>query len=219
MLRVGLTGSLGSGKSTAAQLFAARGAHLLNADEIGRGLMQPGQPVYAAIVARFSPGILLPDKKLDRPAIARIVFADPAALSDLNAIVHPATIVRQTELLAGIAAADPHGVAIIESALIFETAHNGPDGWRSRFDRIILVTAPEADRIARFIERTHPNPNPAERSALQAEACRRLAQQLPEEKKAELADYILTNNGNLAHLEAQVDRLWPDLQRTARTNV
>jgi dephospho-CoA kinase len=219
MLRVGLTGSLGSGKSTAAHIFFARGAHLVNADEISRGLMQPGQPVYDAIVARFGPRILLFDKKLDRPAIARIVFSDKAALADLNAIVHPATIARQAELLVGIAATDPHGVAIIESALIFETTHNGPDGWRSRFDRIILVTAPEADRIARFIERTHPNPTPAERSALEAEARRRLAQQLPEEKKADLADYILTNDGNLAHFEAQVDRLWPDLQRAARTNV
>ncbi len=219
MLRVGLTGSLGSGKSTAAQLFAARGAHVLNADGIGRELMQPGQPVYAAIVERFGKSILLPDQKLDRPAIARIVFSDKAALRDLNAIVHPSTLVRQAELVAKIAAADPYAIAIIESALIFETVHSGPKGWRSRFDRVILIIAPEADRIARFIERTHPNPTPAERAALEAEAHRRLAQQLPEEEKAKLADYILTNDGNLARLAAQVDRLWPDLQRAARINV
>jgi len=215
MLRVGLTGSLGSGKSTAAKLFAARGAHLLNADDLGRELMQPGQPVYDAIVERFGQSILLPDRKLDRGAIARIVFSDPAALRDLNAIVHPATIARQSELVDSLSATDPHGIAIIESALIFETEHGG--GWRDRFDRILLLTAPEADRIARFIQRANPNPTPAERATHEAEARRRLAQQLPEDQKAKLADAILTNDGNLANLEAQINQLWPELQRAART--
>ncbi len=94
MLRVGLTGSLGSGKTTAGKLFAARGARVFNADEIGRELMQPGQPVYDKIVTRFGSDIVLSTGDLDRPAIARIVFADPAMLANLNAIVHPATLAR-----------------------------------------------------------------------------------------------------------------------------
>ncbi len=88
MLRVGLTGGLGSGKSTAAKLFAAHGAHVLQSDAIGRELMQPGQAVYAAIVQHFGPGVVLPDGRLDRAALAQIAFAE-GRVEELNAIVHP----------------------------------------------------------------------------------------------------------------------------------
>src|SRR5271156_201207 len=94
MLRVGLTGSLGSGKSTAARLFAAHGAHVLQSDVIGRELMQPGQAVYAAIVERFGNAVVLPDRQLDRGALAKIAFTD-GRVEELNAIVHPAVIARQ----------------------------------------------------------------------------------------------------------------------------
>lgn len=228
LLRVGLTGSLGSGKSTAAELLRQHGAHILNADDIGRQLMQPGQPVYDKIVARFGPDILLPDgnagqesgrpelRPLDRPAIASLVFNDEAALADLNAIVHPATIARQAELAAQIS--DPHAVVVVESALIFETPHAGPLGWRSRFDRVILVTAPEPLRIARFVARINPHPTPTEQASLEAEARRRLARQMPEEQKLHLADVVLYNDSTLAHLQAQVDALWPKLQQAARAS-
>jgi dephospho-CoA kinase len=216
MLRVGLTGGLGSGKSTAAQLFAKRGAHVFNADEIGRELMQPGEAVFDQIVKRFGRDVVLPDGRLNRPAIARIVFNDESALADLNAIVHPATITRQTELIAAIP--DPHAVAVVESALIFESPHGGPEGYRTRFDRIVLVTAPEAMRIARFVARMNPTPTAEQRAELEAEARRRLARQIPEEQKARLADYILRNDGSAARLEAQIDELWPRLQRAARAN-
>lgn len=217
MLRVGLTGGLGSGKSTASALFAALGAHILSADEIARALMQPGEAVFDAIVASFGPGVLLPNGTLDRPALAKLAFSG-GRVEELNAIVHPATIARQTALSDAIFARDPHAVVIVESALIFETKFGGEDGWRNRFDKLILVTAPEELRIARFIARSSVGRtlSETEKSALESEAHRRIAQQIPDEQKAALCDYVLTNNGALTELEWQVDQLWPLLLEAAQ---
>ena len=216
LLRVGLTGGLGSGKSTAASLFAALGAHILSADEIARALMKPGQTVYDQIVATFGPSVVLPDGRLHRPILAHIAFTLNRA-AELNAIIHPATIARQTELADEIAAAHPNAVVIVESALIFETKFGGEDGWRKRFDKLILVTAPEELRIARFIARTIPTGvvNDEMRAILEADAHRRIAQQIPDDQKASLCDYVLTNNGPLTELEWQVDQLWPLLLAAA----
>jgi len=227
VLRVGLTGSLGSGKSTAAGLFAGYGAHILEADAIARALMQPGEPVYAAIVAKFGPSVLLPDAdshsdskaQLDRAALARLAFAPGCGqqLEDLNAIIHPATIARQAELTDAIAARDPHAVVIVESALIFETKFGGADSWRSRFDKLILVTAPEEVKVARFIARMAAGRTliDAERKAIEDDAYRRLARQMSDEHKAGLVDYVLVNDGPLKELEWQVEQLWPLLQQQA----
>jgi dephospho-CoA kinase len=236
MLRVGLTGGLGSGKSTAAKLFAALDAHVLNADAIGRELMQPGQSVHAAIVAHFGKGVVLDDGSLDRRALARIAFVD-GRVDELNAIVHPAVIARQAELTAEIFARDARAVVMVESALIFETRYSEANHgetysmeskvgwevdrrsgsrWHRRFDRIILVTAPEEVKIARFVARSAEGlMTPARRTELEAEAQRRLAQQIPDEQKSSLCDYVLSNGGSLTELEWQVDQLWPILQAAA----
>jgi len=226
VLRVGLTGGLGSGKSTAAALFAALGAHVLSADEIARSLMRPGEAVYDRIAATFGPSVVQQDGQLDRPALARIAFAE-GRVDELNAIVHPATIARQAALAAEIAVRDRHAVVIVESALIFETKYGetkygetkygGEDGWRHRFDKLILVTAPEEHRIARFVARSAAGRalSSEETAALEAEAHRRIAQQLPDDHKAALCDYVLTNSGPLTELEWQVDRLWPLLAAAA----
>jgi len=113
VLRVGLTGGLGSGKSTAAQMFRAKGAYVLQADEIGRALMQPGQAVYAAIVERFGRGVVTFAETLDRTALAKIAFED-GRVEELNAIVHPATIARQAELIAEIGAKDKEARAGVQ---------------------------------------------------------------------------------------------------------
>jgi len=152
MLRVGLTGGLGSGKTIAAQRFAELGAQVLYADEIARGLMEPGQKVHQEIVASFGNSIVAADGKLDRPLLARTAFGE-RRIEELNAIIHPATIARQAELIAEIETRNPHAVVIVESALVFETRHGGVDAWRSRFDRIILVRAAESTKLARFVER------------------------------------------------------------------
>ncbi len=216
MLRVGLTGGLGSGKSTAAGIFQSLGAHILSSDEIGRALMQPGEAVFDAVVAAFGPSVLLPDGKLDRPALARLAFAG-GRLEELNAIVHPAVINRQTDLAAAIGQRDSNAIVIVESALLFETKYGGGEGWRHRFDTLILVTAPEEVRIARFIARSTAgrSVSPEELADLTAEAYRRIAQQIPDEQKSSLCDYILINDGPLSELEWQIDRLWPLLKTSS----
>ena len=223
MLRVGLTGGLGSGKSTAARLFAAHGAHVFQSDGIGRELMEPGQTVYAAIIQHFGKTVVLPDGRLDRGALAKIAFSD-GRVEELNAIVHPAVIARQAELSEEIVARDPGAVVMVESALIFETNYGGAEAadkkrWSSRFDRIILVTAPEEVKIARFVARSAAGEAiTRERKAeLEAEARRRLAQQISDEQKSALSDYVLTNGGALTELEWQVDQLWPILKTAAES--
>ena len=222
MLRVGLTGGLGSGKSTAARLFAQCGAYVLQADEIARDLMQPGEAVYNSIVQHFGQGVVLPDGQLDRAELARIAFAEGRA-EELNAIVHPATIAEQAAITDEIAEEDPVAVVIVESALIFETKHGLPQSgettqpWRTRFDCIILVTAEDNTKIERYLERiAEGKPLSDERKAeLTAEARRRLSQQMTDEQKAELSDFILTNDGPLSELEEQVEELWPVLRYAA----
>jgi len=219
MLRVGLTGGLGSGKSTAGRLFRSHGAHVLEADAIGRELMQSGEAVYAAIVDHFGPGVISPNGELDRHALARIAFGE-GRVEELNAIVHPAVIARQAELAEAIFAQDASAVVMVESALIFETKHSGEEkgeGWRRRFDRVILVTAPDEVKVARFVARAAGERilTDRERAELEAEAQRRLDQQIPDEQKAALCDYVLTNGGALTELEWQVDQLWPILKAAA----
>ena len=236
MLRVGLTGGLGAGKSTAARLFAALGAHVLQSDAIGRELMEPGQPVYAAIIAHFGRNVVQPDGRLDRAALAKIAF-DDGRVEELNAIVHPAVIGRQAELTEAISQQDRRAIVMVESALIFETKHGetkhgetrhgddkssetkhgGEARWHNRFDRIILVTAPEEVKIARFVARCAAGETltAERREKLEAEARLRLAQQIPDEQKSALCDYVLTNGGPLTELEWQVDQLWPILKAAA----
>jgi dephospho-CoA kinase len=231
MLRVGLTGGLGSGKTTAARLFAALGAHVLQADAIGRELMEPGQVVYAAIVDHFGNGVVQPDSRLDRAALAKIAFAD-GRVEELNAIVHPAVIARQAALSEAIFQKDQHAIVMVESALIFETKYGETKHgetkhgdsqiterarWHNRFDRIILVRAPEEVKIARFVARSAAGEalTAERREKLEAEARLRLAQQIPDEQKSALCDYVLTNGGPLTELEWQVDQLWPILKAAA----
>ena len=228
MLRGGLTGGLGSGKSTATQRFAELGAVVFSADEIGRQLMQPGDAVYAAIVKRFGAGVVSRDGTdgspcgtLDRAALARIAFGgaekDAGRLEELNAIVHPAVIARQAELIEEVAARDANAVVIVESALIFETKFAGEGGWRRRFDRLIFVKASEELKIARFVARATGGKTltEEERRAFEAEARRRIARQTETERNAVNCDYVLTNDGSVEQLQAQVDALWPALKNAA----
>jgi dephospho-CoA kinase len=199
-----LTGGLGSGKSTVLRMLVELGAHGLSADEIGRELMEPGTAVFAAIVARFGDGVVGADGRLNRPELARIAFGE-GRVEELNAIVHPATIARQGELAAAIFARDPKAIVVVESALIFETQYG--DGWRERFDRLILVTAPEDAKVARFVERA----GGGDRSALEAEARRRLARMIPDAVKAERCDFVIENDGSVEELRAKVRAVWEEL--------
>ena len=203
-LRVGLTGGLGSGKSTVAAMLKDLGAYVLSADEIGRKLMEPGQACYVAIVEHFGEGVVRGDGTLDRPALAKIAFGD-GRVEELNAIVHPATIGLQEKIAGEIFRRDPEAIVVVESALIFESTHG--KGWRERFDTLILVTAPEELKIARFVARS----GIGDRTALEAEAKRRLAQMIPDEVKAAQCDYVIRNDGTIGELQARVDAVWKAL--------
>lgn len=222
MLRVGLTGGLGSGKSTAARLLAAHGAHVLQSDVIGRELMMMRRDggLYDAIVARFGPEVVLANGKLDRAALAKIAFTE-GRVEELNAIVHPAVIARQAELMQRIFDDDPAAVVVLESALIFETKHGGKNGWRSRFDCVVLVTAPEDIRIERYVSRMSEgsDDNASRRKSFAAEARHRIKHQMSDVEKTALADYVLTNAGPIQELEWQVDQLWPILKAASEANL
>ena len=214
MLRVGLTGDLGSGKSTVARMFAARGAVVLSSDEMGRAMMQPGETVYAAIVASFGKGVVAADGSLDRHELARLAFSEGRA-EELNAIVHPAVLAEQARQVAEIARTKPDAIVVVESALIFSTKHGtGEQPWSKRFDRIVLVTAPETQKVMRFVERVAAGRelDAKERASLEADAQRRLAMQT--ENDAHAAEcLVIRNEDGLEALEAEVDAVWAELRQ------
>jgi dephospho-CoA kinase len=218
MLRVGLTGGLGSGKSTVAGYLRELGAEVIEADELGRAQMEPGQEVYSEIVRAFGPEVVSPDGRLNRARLAELAFQG-GRLDELNAIVHPAVIAAQRRWMDSVFARDPAAVAVIESALIFEVERDARArgeketvlaDWRRRIDRVIVVTAPDELKIARYADRICPS-GPG-REAVEADARRRLAHQIPDAEKAARADYVLENAGDPSALRAQVAELWQRLK-------
>jgi dephospho-CoA kinase len=216
MLRVGLTGGLGSGKTAVAGFLRALGGHVLEADAVGRELMQPGQQVYQAIVEAFGAQVLSADASLNRRLLADLAFRQNR-LSDLNRIVHPAVIAAQQAWAEHLFAAEPSAVAIIESALIFEADREGTaPGWRQRFDRIVLVTAPVEVRTSRYVERMRQQPNAPSCAELEADARSRLAAQIPDSEKILLADFVINNDGPLDETRRQTERIFAELAAAAR---
>ena len=218
MLRVGLTGGLGSGKSTVAAYLRELGAQVIEADALGRQMMEPGQSVYTQIVHAFGPDVVDPDGHLNRARLAELAFKG-GRLNELNAIIHPAVIAAQQKWMKEIFASDPAAVAVIESALIFEVVRDArlrgeTEGvladWRSRIDRIILVTAPDELKISRYVARLAPAASA--REAAEADARRRLAHQIPDAEKAVQSDYVLDNAGDKQALRIQVVNLWQRLK-------
>ena len=219
MLRVGLTGGVGSGKTAAVAMLRELGAEVSQSDEVGRALMQPGTAVFAAIVAHFGEGVLTVDGLLDRAALARIAFAD-GRVEELNAIVHPAVIAAQAAWFDAVAAWDAEAVAVVESALIFETKHGAADGaptWKDRFDRIVVLTAAEDVRRGRYIERVSGLDSVVaaadETGRIVADFGRRAVAQWSDARKASLADFVVTNEGSLAELRTAMTGLFDVLKR------
>ena len=191
MLRIGLTGGIGSGKSTVAALLAERGARVVDADRIAREVVAPGTPGLAAVVAEFGPGVVAPDGSLDRPALAAVVFADPAARARLDGIVHPLVRARAAE---SIAAAPADAVVVQDVPLLVETGQAGS------YDLVLVVETDEEVRVARLVER-----------GLSAEDARaRIASQATDEQRRAVADVVLRNDGDRDALAAQVDRFWAE---------
>jgi dephospho-CoA kinase len=217
MLRVGLTGGLGSGKSTVAGIFQELGAAVISADQLGRQLMQPGEPVYAAIVAAFGQGVVRGDGSLDRKALAKLAFQHNQA-DLLNHIVHPAVIAAEEEWTRGVFAADPKRVAIVESALIFEVEKWGTaPGWAERFDTLILVIVPDEVKIARFVARMMASDGPeSRREALTKDARARMAMQIPDQEKAGRCEYVIDNSGSLDETRKRVEGIYRELVQAAQ---
>lgn len=200
MLRVGLTGGLASGKSFVGEALAALGCHLLKADELGHRLLLPGTEVYRRVVDEFGPSILDAEGRIQRRALAQVVFADPEKLARLNAIVHPAVIEEEERWMAGVAAADPHGIAVVEAAILIET------GSYRRFDRIVLALCSREQQIERAMKRD---------GLSREEALQRLERQMPLEEKRKFADFIIDTSGEKEQTLAQVRRLYEELRRLA----
>jgi dephospho-CoA kinase len=210
MLRVGLTGGLGSGKSTVAGMFEQLGAAVISADQLGRQLMQPGEPVYAAIVQTFGPAVVRDDGSLDRKALAELAFQHNQA-DALNHIVHPAVVHAEEEWMRDVFAADPARVAIVESALIFEVEKWGTaPGWTQRFDKLILVTVPDEIKVRRFVARMGAS------AGAEADARARIAAQIADEVKASRCDYVIDNTGPIDQTRKVVEGIYRELVEAAR---
>ena len=192
MFRIGLTGGIGSGKSTAAARFAELGAVVIDADQLAREVVAVGTPGLARVIERFGAELLRPDGSLDRPALGQRVFADAAALADLNAIVHPLVAERGAELMA---AAGPDAVVVYDVPLLAE--NELADG----FDAVVVVEAPLALRLERL----------AGRGLDEATARARIARQASDEQRRAVATVVLDNSGSRAALERQVDAAWRQL--------
>ena len=189
--------------------MVALGAHLIQADEISHQLMQPGQNVYYEVVAHFGREILNYDGRVNRSKLAEAAFGKSAPgtgsrIEELNRIVHPAVIRRQLEWLEETGRQHPGAIAIVEAALIIEA------GAAKGFDRLIVVTCSDEQRVARFAARQK-----IDLDAARKEVARRMAAQLPEAEKIKAADYVIDNSGSLDHTQEQVRQLWEKLRAAA----
>ncbi|MFI9718847.1 dephospho-CoA kinase [Streptomyces sp. NPDC052396] len=197
MVKVGLTGGIGSGKSEVSRLLAARGAVIVDADRIAREVVQPGTPGLAAVVAEFGPEVLAADGTLDRPRLGAIVFADEERLGALNAIVHPLVRARSLELEGE---AGPGAVVVHDVPLLAE------NGLAPLYDLVVVVDAGEQTRLDRLVRL---------RGMTEDEARARMAAQATREDRLAVADLVIDNNGPLAALEARVDEVWRELRGRA----
>jgi dephospho-CoA kinase len=201
MLSVALTGNAASGKSSVCALFAGWGATVIDADRLVREVQAPGSPVLDAIRERFGPGVLRSDGALDRAALRRIVFADPAARAALNAIVHPAVQARRATLLAE-ARARGDRIVVSDIPLLFEVLDP------AQFDVVVLVDAPDSVRRERLVR---------DRGLLPEEADRLLAAQLPSGPKRARSHVVIDNDGSRDALRAQAEHAWHRLLDLTRT--
>ena len=192
MLLVGLTGGIGSGKSTVAKLLAERGAVVVDADRIAREVVEPGGPAYQPMIDRFGAEIVRPDKTLDRAAIAAQAFAGADALADLNAITHPAIRTVMAERIA--AQANTDNVVVVDIPLL---AEGGPAAYG--LSGVIVVDAPVEVAIQRLVEG---------RGLGESDARARVAAQASREDRRKLADVVIDNAGSPEDLARQVDDVW-----------
>lgn len=194
---IGLTGGIGSGKTTVAALLAQKGAFVIDTDIIAREVMQPSGPLLATVRREFGDGVIREDGELDRPALARIIFSDDAKRTRLNEITHPEILKR---VLAIIGTQPPSAMIVVVVPLLFES------GFEHSCDRVIVVLAPPELRRQRLQER-----DGISSSGVEA----RMRAQLPASEYEQRADIIIRNDGNLTALGREVDRAWEKLVSSA----
>jgi dephospho-CoA kinase len=199
VLLVGLTGGIGAGKSTVADLLTERGAVLVDADEVARAVVETGQPALAKLVDRFGAGILDADGRLDRPALAKLAFVDDQSRRDLEAITHPAI---NEEFGRRVAAAPSDAIVVLDVPLLVES----PQARERGYETVIVVESPRSVRLARL----------EARGVDRADAEARMAAQAGDDERRKIATYVLDNSGDHASLRRQVDEVWADLERRHR---
>ncbi|HEX9224685.1 MAG TPA: dephospho-CoA kinase [Candidatus Acidoferrales bacterium] len=199
MLRVGLTGGIGCGKSVVAAMLREQGFLVLDADTLAHQLVEPGQPAYDDVLQEFGKGVCDASGKIDRAKLAAIVFAEPAKLARLNQIVHPRVAEAQERLFTEWQRTHPRGVAVVEAALLVEAgAHN-------RLDRLVVVWCRPEQQVERL----------RERGMSAEEAQRRIASQMPLEEKRRLAEFQIDCSGTIEDTRQQVERLVAQLRQLA----
>ncbi|PPF52256.1 dephospho-CoA kinase [Clavibacter michiganensis] len=196
MRRIGLTGGIAAGKTVVADRLAELGAVRIDADRLAREVVEPGTPALAEIARRFGPDVIAADGSLDRPALGAVVFRDPDARRDLEAITHPAVRALSGQRMAEAEEQDPDAVVVYDIPLLVES------GRVDEFDRIVVVHAPREERIRRLVELRGMPPEEAER---------RIASQATDAERLAVADDVVDSGVSLASTLAQTDRLWANL--------
>lgn len=194
MTVIAVTGGIGAGKSTVCRRLGQLGAQVIDADQLARDVVAPGTPGLAEVVRAFGPDVLNADGSLNRPALAAVVFSDPDRRAVLNGIIHP-RVQAESERL--VAAAGPGATVVYDIPLLVET------GGRSRFDIVVVVTAPREMRIARLV---------SERGMTRAEAERRIDAQATDAERAAVADVLIDSSGSIVDTWIEVDALWRRIQ-------
>ena len=197
MLRVGLTGGIGAGKSEVSARLAAQGAVVIDADAIAREVVEPGTDGLAEVVEAFGPEVLLPDGRLDRPRLGEIVFGDPELRGKLNAIVHPRVGARMAEL---------EGEAAAGAIVVHDVPLIAEGGRTDAYDLVVVVDAPPRAQIDRLVRR---------RGMTREQARARMAAQATREQRLAIGDIVIDNSGSLTELDRQVGDLWAELRRRA----
>jgi dephospho-CoA kinase len=200
MLRVGLTGGLATGKTFVGKRLAELGCFVLRADDLGHAVLQPGGEAWGPVVAAFGNGILEETGEIDRRKLGGLVFDQPERLAALNAIMHPLIFRRQEALLARAAALQPHGIAVVEAAIMFET------GSHVRYQKIIVTVCREEQQIERAMKRDQ----------LTLEQVRaRMDRQMPLAEKVKRADYVIDTSGTKDETHHQIEQVYESLRSIA----
>ncbi|HKR85922.1 MAG TPA: dephospho-CoA kinase [Terriglobales bacterium] len=206
MIKVGLTGGIASGKSLVSRMFTELGAHTIDADELAHELMTPGQPAYNEIVEKFGDSILHPDKTINRSKLAELAFDKKRPrIYELNRILHPGVIQKYEGWMDDIEKQEPEAVVMLEAALLLEA------GLRRRFDKIVVVTLKQQQRIERWSQRFK-----VDQETARLEVTRRMMAQAPDEAKLQAADFVIDNSGSVDETKAQVKNVYDALLSQAK---